>query len=243
VTSADLADRVGLTPRSRVVDLCGGAGATARAVLRHLGKGGHVITVDNAAAMQETGRHLLPDPRVTWVLARAEEVADRVVGLADAVVCNSGIWKTDMPATFAAVRTLLHPGGRFTFNIAGEFAGLPSGSPESDRVDGLIDAIAADEFGYAPSPGYQRPGLLTAPVVRGMLGETGFTSTVTEVVTHKRSLAEKRGWLSLPLFAQPPGQLTYEQRMKILGKAFSGVDMSQPDATSWLVVTAAVPGA
>jgi len=34
----------------------------------------------------------------------------------------------------------------------------------------------------------------------------------------------KRAWLSIPLFARPPGRLTHLQRMEVLQKAYDKVD-------------------
>ena len=109
-TSRDLAHRAGLAGSSLVVDLCGGAGATAEAILDLVPPQAQVISLDNAAAMQRVGRRTLTDPRLTWVTAPAENLAEHVPGAADAVVCNSAIWKTDVAQVFAAVRQVLRPG-------------------------------------------------------------------------------------------------------------------------------------
>lgn len=51
-------------------------------------------------------RRTQADPRLTWATAPAEDLAHHVPGAADAVVCDSAIWKTDVPQVFAAVH---HP--------------------------------------------------------------------------------------------------------------------------------------
>jgi len=51
--------------------------------------------------------------------------------------------------------------------------------------------------------------------------------------THHGTLEEKRAWLSIPVFARPPGHLTYLQRMEILRNAFAMADKSQPVVTEW----------
>ena len=123
-TSRDLAGCAELTGGCLVVDLCGGTGATAAAILELVPIDAQVVSLDNAAAMQRVGRRTLADPRLTWVTAPAEDLADYVPGAADAVVCNSAIWKTDVPQVFAAVHQVLRPGGRFVFNVGGGFAGV-----------------------------------------------------------------------------------------------------------------------
>ncbi|MEV6983253.1 class I SAM-dependent methyltransferase [Sphaerisporangium sp. NPDC051017] len=75
--------------------------------------------------------------------------------MADAVVCNSAIWKTDVRATFAAFRDVLRPGGRFVFNIGGGFARVAHPEEKTARtgpsLTTLIHQIAVREYGYTPS--------------------------------------------------------------------------------------------
>ncbi|MFB0630322.1 class I SAM-dependent methyltransferase [Streptomyces sp. AB3(2024)] len=87
-----------------VVDLCGGTGTTAEAILALAPADATVISLDSSAAMRRIGCHVLTDPRLTWV--------------------NSAAWKTDVAAVVTAVRRILRPGGRFVFNIGGAFAGV-----------------------------------------------------------------------------------------------------------------------
>jgi SAM-dependent methyltransferase len=223
-----------------VVDLCGGTGATAAALLEFLPPGARIITIDAAAAMQAAGRRALPDPRVSWITARAEDAARHISEPADAVVCNSAIWKTDTPAVFAAVKEALRPGGRFVFNIGGSFAGLP-GVPKprpGPSLNELITTVAAEQYGYKPSPDPRPPAPLTAGLVQAQLRAAGFTVLGTETVTHTGTLEEKRAWLSIPAFARPPGPFTYEQRMEMLERAYARADASRPVTTVWLVVSA-----
>jgi SAM-dependent methyltransferase len=239
-TSRDLAERAALPEARLVVDLCGGTGATAAVLLEILPPGARVITIDAAAAMQAAGRRALPDPRITWITTQAEDAARHASEPADAVVCNSAIWKTDTPAVFAAVKQALRPGGRFVFNIGGSFAGLPTGAkPRPDpSLNELITVVAAEQYGYKPSPAPRPPAPLTAGLAREQLRAAGFTVLATETVTHTGTLEEKRAWLSIPAFARPPGPFTYEQRMEILERAYARADASRPVTTAWLVVTA-----
>lgn len=244
-TSRDLAHRAGLAGSSLVVDLCGGAGATAEAILDLVPMQAEVISVDNAAAMQRVGRRTLPDSRLTWVTAPAEDLADHVTGPADAVVCNSAIWKADVRAVFAAVRQALRPGGRFVFNIGGGFAGVRHPDEISARtgpsLNSLIHQIAARDYGYAPPHAAEGPPKLPLEAVTEHLASAGMCMLDSEVIAQYGTTAEKKAWLSIPIFARPAGEFTYAQRMDILDKAYS---LTTPDATtvtSWLVVVAQRP--
>jgi SAM-dependent methyltransferase len=241
-TSRDLAIRADLSGKQVAVDLCGGTGVTAGILLDSMPERGRVISVDSAKAMQKIGQRTLDDPRVTWVLAKAEDVAEHVAEPVGAVVCNSAIWKTDTPATFAAVKRILRPGGRFVFNIGGGFAGLTSADDGFTRpapsLNDLINAIAVLEYGYVPRCEERSTPTLTPTIVETQLAEAGYTVLESDVVAHHSTMEEKRAWLSIPLFARPAGQLTHQQRMAILQKAFDKADKTQVNTTNWLVVVA-----
>ncbi|GIH24627.1 hypothetical protein Aph01nite_29370 [Acrocarpospora phusangensis] len=243
-TSRDLARRAHLADAGLVVDLCGGVGATARAILDLIPAGARVLSVDNAAAMQRVGRRTLTDARLTWITAPAEQLADHVpAGGADAVVCNSAIWKTDTPAVFAAVAYILRSGGRFVFNIGGGFAGVrhpdEQSVPTGPSLNSLIRQVAARNDGYTPSPmATDTSPTLPLEAVIEQLAAAGLAVLDTEVTAQHSTMAEKKAWLSIPVFAQPEGNFTYAQRMRILDAAYALTTPDAPTVTSWLVVVA-----
>ena len=240
-TSRDLAVRADLNGKQVAVDLCGGTGVTAAILLDTMASQSRVISVDSAEAMQRAGRRTLSDPRVTWVTAKAEAIADHIDEPVDAVVCNSAIWKTDTLATFAAVKRILRRGGRLVFNVGGGFAGLDGPGDCLRRakpsLNDLINAIAVLDYGYVPRREASAP-ILTPAILSEQLTEAGFAAISSDVFAYQGTLEEKRAWLSIPLFARPPGHLTHRQRMEILDKAFARTDKSQTSVTEWLVIVA-----
>ncbi|MFE2475340.1 methyltransferase domain-containing protein [Streptomyces sp. NPDC059389] len=245
-TSRDLASRAHLADSRLVVDLCGGAGATAKAILDQAPGTARVISLDNAAAMQRVGRRILDDARVTWVTAGAEDLDRHAPGAeVDAVVCNSAIWKTDVPRVFAAVRTVLRPGGRFVFNIGGGFAGVHHDDEKSTlpgpSLNQLIHQIAARDYGYTPPPTRPAAPKLPLEAVNAHLSCAGMDLVDAEVVAQHGTAAEKRAWLSIPVFARPEGEFTHAQRMDILAKAYALTTPGTPTVTSWLTVVAQRP--
>jgi SAM-dependent methyltransferase len=243
-TSRDLTKRADLDPDGTVLDLCGGTGIAAAVALEAMSARGRVISVDGSQAMQSVGRRARPDPRIAWVNARAEDVAARITGQVDAVLCNAAIWKTDTPTTFAAVKQLLHPGKRFVFNVGGGFAGLahdaPTRAKNAPSLTDLIHVIATRDYGYVPphQTGSMPGPILTEDVLRGQLQDNGFTVISTEVTAHHATMEEKKAWLSIPLFSRPPGRLNHQKRMEILEKAYQEIDKNRGTTTRWLTVVA-----
>jgi len=245
-TSRDLARRADLAGSRLVVDLCGGAGATAQAILDLAPPHAQVVSLDNAAAMQRVGRRALTDPRLTWVTAPAEDLPDHVPGQVDAVVCNSAIWKTDVRRVFAAVHRILRPGGRFAFNIGGGFAGVRHRDETNARtgpsLNSLIHQVVARDYGCAPSPTAEGPPTLPLEAVTEYLSAAGMSVLDTEVIAQHGTMAEKKAWLSIPVFARPAGEFTHAQRLDILARAYSLTTPDTPTVTTWLVVVAQRPG-
>jgi SAM-dependent methyltransferase len=246
-TSRDLARRAHLADTRLVIDLCGGVGATARAILDVIPARARVVSLDNAAAMQRVGRRTLTDHRLSWITAPAEQLADHVpAGNAHAVVCNSAIWKTDTAAVFAAVAHILRPGGRFVFNIGGGFAGVRHPDEQSVRtgpsLNALIRQIAVRNYGYTPPlTASDAPPKLPLETVTEQLGKAGLAVVDTEVTAQHSTMAEKKAWLSIPVFARPEGDFTHAQRMRILDAAYALTTPDAPSVTSWLVVVAQRP--
>ncbi|MFF4323742.1 class I SAM-dependent methyltransferase [Streptomyces sp. NPDC001568] len=244
-TSRDLARRAHLADSHLVIDLCGGAGATAEAILALAPPHCRVLSLDSSAAMQRAGRRTLTDPRLGWITAPAEDLALLApTGGVDAVVCNSAIWKTDVPRVFTAVARVLRPGGFFVFNIGGGFAGVRH-ADEDDAHPGLslnrlIHQIAARDHGHTPAAA-AKPPKLPLEKVGAHLVAAGLDLVESEVVAQHGTMAEKRAWLSIPVFARPEGDFTHAQRMTILAKAYALTTPQALTVTSWLTVVARQP--
>lgn len=241
-SSRDLAARAGLADSRRIVDLCGGTGTTAEAILALAPPDATVVSLDSSAAMQRIGRRLLGDSRLAWVNAPAEELSEHVPARSvDVVVCNSAVWKTDVSAVVAAVRRVLRPGGRFVFNIGGVFAGVthPDAQipPPGPSLSGLIEQIAARDYGVVP-PTAAVPAKLPLSVVTGLLADAGLHVVAAEVTGQRTTIAERAAWLSIPVFAYPEGALSYEQKMTVLAEATAQTKPDDFTITSWLVIVA-----
>lgn len=123
-TSRDLAHRADLTDSRLVIDLCGGAGATAEAILELAPADAQVISIDNAAAMQRVGRRTLTDPRLTWITAPAQDLADHVAA-------QLTPWCATPRSGRPRSRRCSPPCTRFFDRVAGSCSTSGAGSPGS----------------------------------------------------------------------------------------------------------------
>ena len=226
-----------------VVDLACGTGQTTEAVLGALGPGGVVHAVDSSPAMLRVAQSAIDDPRVVWHQHRAEGLADVVAG-ADRVVCNSAIWQTDLPVTFAAVYATLRPGGRFVCNIGRQFLILPFTEeelhPPAASLHDLVQAIAILEHGHVPSPGVRGRALTVDSVVE-QLRHAGFDVLDTPELRYEDTLERQRDWLRIPIFTERTyPDLTVEQRHAAVDAAYERAS-DVPWTSRWIAFVADKP--
>lgn len=242
-TSADLVELASIGGDERVIDLACGTGQTTEVILASLGPGGTIDAVDSSAAMLAVARREVGDERVRWHLSAAENVADVATG-ADAVVCNSAIWQTDMPAAFRSVHAALRPGGRFVCNIGQQFLLMPPPEDElkttSASLFDLMHAAAVLEQGHVPRPPVRRGGApLTVDLVSEMLRAEGFEVEDTPELRYQDTVERQRDWLAIPIFTELTfPDLSYEQRLAALETAYDRVDRSQGRVSRWVAFLA-----
>ncbi|UNS99708.1 class I SAM-dependent methyltransferase [Streptomyces tubbatahanensis] len=163
----------------------------------------------------------------------------------DAVVCNSAIWKTDVPAVFTAAARVLRPGGRFVFNVGGGFAGVTHPSartrPAPLSLGSLIEQIATRDHGTPPTQVSGAPRLPLSAVT-SHLTAAGLTLVAADVTAQHTTMAERRAWLFIPVFARPDSGLSHDQQRAILQEAFAQTRPDEVTITSWLVVVAQLDG-
>jgi SAM-dependent methyltransferase len=248
-TSRDLIALAELSADAAVLDLACGTGVTSREILAALGPGGQVTGADNSAAMLDVAARAIAAPRVTWVPAPAENIDRHVTVPIDAVVCNSAIWQTDLAATAAAVRTLLVGGGRFVFNKGAAFlAQQPDPNFPDDRLSpiAVMRDIAAQDHGWRPpdcaAPPSGRPRW-NREFIRRCLDGAGFDVEQVTEFTYQRGAGAERAWLSVPIFTKYylPG-LSYEDRMRVLAKAYARLGSAQPEPSRWVAFAARPSG-
>lgn len=248
-TSRDLIALARPSSDATVLDLACGTGTTTGEALAALGPDGRVIGVDKSAAMLAIAAQSTADQRATWIQARAENLDQHMAELADAVVCNSAIWQTDLASTAAAVRNVLASEGRFVFNVGSSFleqADQPVPPDERPDLVRVMQAIAAKDYGWAlPGPGtrtWRRPRLSQESICQN-LSTAGFEVERIEEFTYRQSAEAQRAWFSIPIFTKDrlPG-LPYEQRMRVLEKAYQHLGPGEAALSRWVAFAARPTG-
>ncbi len=227
-SSRQLLDAISCDADATLLDLCAGTGATTAEALAGAGPDARVYAIDNSAAMIRAGRRLLDDPRVHWICAPAEQVGRLGVlhAPADAAVCNSAIWKTDVAAVVDGVADCLRPGGRFAFNIGLGFLGETPPRRPADAGKQLTAAmrrLLRDRHGESEQQ--ETTTRLTADHVKAVLRQAGFRDIRTWTAVYEGPVAEKVAWLGLPMFARPAdGPLSFEQKSALLVDAAASIE-------------------
>jgi SAM-dependent methyltransferase len=242
-TSRDLITLARLSADARVLDLACGTGATSREILAVLGPGGRVTGADKSAAMLAVAADSVADPRVSWIQAHAEDVHLHVAGPVDAVVCNSAIWQTDLPATTAAVRNVLAAGGRFAFNVGAGFLGQrddPNFPGDQPSPPSVMREIAEQDYAWRPptAASRRRRSPLSQESICRCLDDAGFEIERVEEFTYAQGADAAWAWLSIPVFTKDmlPG-LPYEDRMRVLAKTYARLGPGQAESR-WVAFAA-----
>jgi SAM-dependent methyltransferase len=227
-----------------VLDLACGTGATTREILSMLGSDGRVTAVDKSAAMLRVAANSTADRRVTWINAPAESVDQHVTEPVDAVICNSAIWQTDVAGTAMAVRAAMKVGSRFAFNVPVDFLDDADAHRSDDRYPTLLSemrAIAERDYGWAPDdrgPRRVRNRLTRESICRTLVAAGYDIEQVTDV-THQDSAESQRAWLSIPIFTRDRLLgLPYEDRMRVLGKAYERLGPGHTEQARWVIFVA-----
>ena len=159
-------DAAGVGPRSRVLDVAGGAGGQALPAARRTGPDGSVLVTDLSPAILTYAERAAAEAglrQLTTTEADGEDLSGRWSGAFDAVICRLGlIYFPHQRRALQGIRDALREGGRFAavvystadrnrffsvpVSIIRERAGLPAPLPGQPGPFSLGDAAAAREL-------------------------------------------------------------------------------------------------
>ena len=172
----DLAARLPVAPRTRVLEVACGTGIVTERLMRRLAGQGTLVATDLNDAMIAHARGRIPaDPALEWRQADGTSLPfpDRAF---DVVVCEFGLmFFPDKAAGVREAFRVLRPGGLYLFNVWDE------------RERNAATRIAHDTIGTFfpddPPQFYEVPFNLHDPAgVRGLLAAGGFVDVAWETV-------------------------------------------------------------
>lgn len=123
----DLACRMQIGPRARVLELACGTGQLTRELLAVMEPGARLVATDLNVPMLSVARQRIRDPRVEWMEADVTRLPFEP-GSFDEVVCQFGLqFVQDKVAAATQVRRVLKQGCPYHFNTWGSPANNPLG--------------------------------------------------------------------------------------------------------------------
>jgi ubiquinone/menaquinone biosynthesis C-methylase UbiE len=174
--AVDLARRVLLPQRARVLELAAGTGRVTRHLRARLPAGGKVVATDLSEPMLERGRTLLGEgPDLEWRLADATALPFED-GRFDAVVCQFGLmFFPDKAAGAKEAFRVLTPGGRAHVNVWDTI--------EMNPLIRVADETVSKFFASDPPPFYKIPFSYPDPeALRALFANAGFVDVAVETV-------------------------------------------------------------
>jgi SAM-dependent methyltransferase len=115
--AADLVNRLGTMPLSRVLEIAAGTGVVTRALASALPESATIVATDLNQAMLDQAAVVGTKRAVEWRQADAMQLPFQDATF-DAVVCQFGVmFFPDKPKAFSEARRVLRPGGVFIFNV------------------------------------------------------------------------------------------------------------------------------
>ncbi len=214
-----------------VLDIGAGTGHTTESALGVLGDDARVVCFEPAHAMLAAGRARVRDARVTWTgeLRRGSSF--------DRVLCGAAVWQLG-PLGDAVTRlaALVGNGGALCFTIPALYLG-EGDEPGAGSDPFLHELLARVATGRVPEASPQDP-LPSAAGVDALLATAGLEPdrwTFRRRVTQ----AELRDWLAIPVLTDRLlGDLTPDERISVLDRAYAGVDRASWRWERWYGWTA-----
>ena len=159
-----------------MLETAAGTGRVTRALLRTVAPSASITATDLNEAMLTRAAELIPDPRIVWLPADAQDLPFEE-GAFDAVVCQFGVmFFPDKAAGYSEARRVLTPGGRFVFNV---WDRLEDNDLSRNAHEVVGELFPDDPPAFLPRTpfGYNDPD-----AIRRSLSDAGFADVEIETV-------------------------------------------------------------
>jgi SAM-dependent methyltransferase len=261
-TASQIIELAGISPGERVIDLCCGPGLVSQLLAERVGPSGEVIGVDASAAMIELARQNVIARNCRFVEGDAYALPSLVPTPVDCVVATSA-WQNfllDKERIVPAVRAVLRPWGRFTFDVRLREAGGddaadgPTLARLRERVIALLrqehPGLALDqEAATVPLGAGRRYGREEIDRDVALLEASGFRLAMRKEVEggpFAAAWCERQRWRADYWLARVAPGLTAETRASVLDRVAAEAraslsSMPQQVMTAYVVMEAVPP--
>lgn len=218
-----LADRTGLRPGERVLDVACGTGAVARVAAERIGEMGHVSALDINPDMLTVGRSLPPviGAPIDWYEGSALALPF-AAGAFDAVLCQLGLqFFPDRPTALREMRRVVGPTGRIALSVYGPI----EHNPATNALAGALDRKVAPGASAAKRTEH---ALADRDALARLVAEAGFAnvSIVTDQITV--SMASPAEYVRIQLTGTPLARLFADtadaERQRVLNEVTADVE-------------------
>ena len=210
-----------IRPGMTVVELACGTGVTTKRILERLQGNGRVYAIDYSPTMLHYAETDTDGP-VEFVLSTAENVANRVDGPVDRVLCSSAFWQIDRPAVLSAVRSLLTKNGVFVFNNP------VGGNPVLGALLKKMAELSPDTFTT------QRFKTTLPENIEAALRENHFKTIDHRGIYLNATPDEARAFLHIDsMTEQYFPSLSYEKRLELTDQAYELMDRRIKEKSKW----------
>lgn len=184
--AADLAMRLAKLGPHKVLEVAAGTGVVTRAMASRLSASTRIVATDLNQPMLDLAAKRLPDARITWRQADAQELPFENA-MFDAVVCQFGaMFFPDKVKAYREARRVLKPGGQYIFNVWDKIANNEF-ADEVTRALVIVFPNDPPRFLARTPHGYHDAG-----TIRDELGKAGFTKIAIDSVEAKSRAAGPR---------------------------------------------------
>lgn len=182
----DIATRVGIIKRGRILETAAGTGMVTRALARSLPRTVEIVATDLNQTMLDSAMTLLRAPRVSWRQADAQDLPF-VDASFETVVCQFGVmFLPDRQRGYREALRVLKPGGRFVFNVWGRL--------EDNEISHCVAQAVAAMFPANPPRFIERTpyGYADTDMIREELQRAGFGRVEVDIVAKVSRAASAR---------------------------------------------------
>jgi SAM-dependent methyltransferase len=166
---------------SQALELACGTGRVTRHLAAQLPPGGRLVATDIDGDMLQLARQLIPDPRVEWLQADAQQLPFPDAAF-DHVVCQFGMmFVVEKERAYAEAFRVLEPGGKLIFNVWDALDANPCSALLQETLRALLGSSAPDLGQKGPFSYFDREA------ITGSVLSAGFEHVNLEVV-------KKAGW-------------------------------------------------